>query len=107
MARITDRFGISYTVARAPLAANAVAYYAYVGNTPIARAVLRLDRGYVSHALVYRKEDRRRGIASALYELIETDLGRPFGSEPTSPFALGRGWPASARVVSRPALTSC
>ena len=27
--------------------------------------------------LVYRQADRRRGIASALYDLIEADIGRP------------------------------
>jgi len=27
--------------------------------------------------LVYREADRRRGIASALYTLVEQDLGRP------------------------------
>ena len=38
---------------------------------------LRVDKGFISDVLVYRKEDRRRGIASALYDLIEADLGRP------------------------------
>jgi hypothetical protein len=35
------------------------------------------DKARVSDVLVYRREDRRRGIASALYQLIEADLGRP------------------------------
>ena len=69
---ISDKFGITYTVTRTPLGTNAVVYYASV-----ARAVLRVDKGFVSDVLVYRKEDRRRGIASALYDLIEADLGRP------------------------------
>jgi len=74
---ITDRFGITYTVTRTPLGANAVAYYAFAGGFPVARAVLRLDKGWISDVLVYRKTDRRRGIATALCALIEAELGRP------------------------------
>ena len=74
---ITDRLGITYTVTRVPLAANAVAYYAFAGGFPVARTVLRLDKGWISDVLVYRKTDRRRGIATALCALIEADLGRP------------------------------
>ena len=43
----------------------------------VARAVLHPMRGAVTDALVYREADRRRGIASALYDLIEQDLGQP------------------------------
>ena len=39
--------------------------------------VNEVNKGFISDVLVYRKEDRRRGIASALYDLIEADLGRP------------------------------
>ena len=65
MDSITDRFGVTYTVTRVPLGANAVAYYAFAGGLPVARAVLRVDKGYVSDVLVYRKTDRRHGIATA------------------------------------------
>ena len=54
-----------------------MAYYAHAGGFPVARAVLRLDKGWISDMLVYRKTDRRRGIATALCGLIEADLGRP------------------------------
>ena len=74
---ITDRFGITYTVTRTPLGANAVAYYAFARAFPVARAILRVDKGCISDVLVYRKTDRRRGIATALCALIEADLGRP------------------------------
>ena len=40
------------------------------------RAVLRVDKGCISDVLVYRQADRRRGIASDLYDLVEADLGR-------------------------------
>jgi len=74
---ITDRLGITYAVTRVPLGANAVAYYAFAGGFPVARAVLRLDKGWISDVLVYRKTDRRRGIATALCAVIEADFGRP------------------------------
>ena len=74
---IVDRFGAIYTVRRAPLGAGAVVYYALAGDIPVVRAVLRVGSGRVSEVLVYRQADRRRGIASALYRLIEADLGRP------------------------------
>jgi hypothetical protein len=74
---IIDRFGITYGVRRTPLIANAVVYKVFADNLPVARAVLRVDKGYISDVLVYRKTDRRRGIATALCALIEADLGRP------------------------------
>jgi len=74
---ITDRLGITYTVTRTPLRANAVIYNAFAGDVSVARAVLRVEKGCISDVLVYRKADRRRGIATAMYALIEADLGRP------------------------------
>jgi hypothetical protein len=77
MDSITDRFGITYSVTRTPLGANAVVYRAFADNVAVARAVLRVDKGWISDVLVYRKTDRRHGIATALCALIEADLGRP------------------------------
>ena len=77
MDSFTDRLGITYTVTRTPLGANALIYYAFAGDVSVARAVLRVDKGCISDVLVHRKADRRRGIATALYALIEADLGRP------------------------------
>jgi hypothetical protein len=94
---ITDRLGITYTVARAPLGANAVAYYAFASGFPVARAVLRLDKGWISDVLVYRKTDRRRGIATALCALIETDLGRPLRPDQMRSKAGRAFWAARAR----------
>jgi hypothetical protein len=76
MDTIVDKFGIVYRVTRTPLGAGAVAYYVHAGTIPVARAVLRRE-GIISDVLVHRKEDRKRRIASALYDLIEADLGRP------------------------------
>src|SRR5262245_36069570 len=77
MDTIVDKFGIVYLVKRTQLGANAIAYYAFAGKFPVARAVLQVFKGCISDVLVYRQTDRQRGIASALYRLIEADLGRP------------------------------
>jgi hypothetical protein len=74
---IRDKFGIAYEVTRTRLGANAVAYYAHAGDILVARAVLQVFKGCISDVLVYRQSDRRRGIASALYSLIEAEIGRP------------------------------
>jgi hypothetical protein len=54
-----------------------VIYYAHAGDEAIARAVAHVFKGCIDDVLVYRETDRRRGIASALYKLIEDELGRP------------------------------
>jgi hypothetical protein len=67
---ITDRFGTTYPVTRTPFGADSVLYYVHAGEiVVVARAILRLDKGYISDVLVYRESDRRRGIASALFDL--------------------------------------
>ena len=77
--QIVDRFGITYAVKSWPLGAGAVVYYvlALNGNAVVARAVLQVAKGCISELLVYHQANRRRGIASALYRLIEADIGRP------------------------------
>src|SRR5262249_53792581 len=76
---ITDRFGTTYTVKSWPLGEGVVVYYVLglAGNALFARAVLQIAKGCISEVLVYHRANRRRGIASALYRLIEADLGRP------------------------------
>ena len=54
-----------------------VIYYAHAGDEAIARAVVRVFRGCIDDVLVYKESNRRRGIASAFYKLIEDELGRP------------------------------
>lgn len=78
MDTITDRVGAVYTVTRSPLQTDGtVIYYAHAGDEAIARAVVRVFRGCIDDVLVYKESNRRRGIASALYKLIEDELGRP------------------------------
>ena len=79
MDTITDRFGITYTVTRTQLDAGigTTVYHVHAGEVLVARAVLRFFQGCIDHVLMYRQADRRRGVASALYSLIEGELGRP------------------------------
>jgi hypothetical protein len=76
MRSIVDRFGSSYVV-EMKLVGGRIIYTAHTGDTAVARAVLDPMRGSVVDVLVYREADRRRGIASAMYDLIERDLRRP------------------------------
>ena len=73
MDSITDRHGVSYTVTRTPWGDKVTIYHVHSRSVLVARAVLRGDR---VRELVYRVRDRRRGIASALYRLIEAELGQ-------------------------------
>jgi hypothetical protein len=77
--QIVDRFGTTYAVKRWPLSDDSTVYYvlSLAGDAVVARAVLQVVRGCVTEVLVYNQTNRRRGIASALYRLIEADLGRP------------------------------
>jgi hypothetical protein len=77
--QIVDRFGTTYAVKRWALGNGATVYYvlSLAGDAVVARAVLQVVRCCVSEILVYHRANRRRGIASALYRLIEADLGLP------------------------------
>jgi hypothetical protein len=75
--QIADRFGTTYTVKRWPLGDGSMVYYVLAGDDVIARAVLKVVKGCVTEVLVYHQANRRRGIATALYRLIESDIGRP------------------------------
>jgi hypothetical protein len=55
-----------------------VIYHLFNGTDLVARAVVRVFKGCIDDVLVYKDSDCRRGIASALYALIEADLGRPW-----------------------------
>jgi hypothetical protein len=76
MRRIVDKLGASHAI-DAKIVAGTIVYTVHAGDTLVARAVLHPVRECVTDVLVYCEADRRRGIASALYKLIEQDLGRP------------------------------
>src|SRR5262249_60221186 len=75
--RMLDRLVGTHSVSGVQLAAGAVAFYVHAGEVLVARAVLRFFKGCIDEVLVFRQVDRRRGIASALYKLIEDELGQP------------------------------
>ena len=75
MDTLADRFGVTYTITRTPWGDKVTIYHVHWSSELVARTVLRGDQ--VREVLVYRLRDRRRGIASALYQRIETDLGKP------------------------------
>ena len=78
MDTITDRVGTTYPVTRSTLQTDGtVIYYAHAGDEAIARAVVRVFKGCIDDVLIYKESNRRRGIATALYKLIEDELGRP------------------------------
>jgi hypothetical protein len=77
MDTIVDRFVVPYAIWRVPLCEGAIIYHVFAGNELVARPYVRVDLGSVREVLVYCKADRRRGIASALYDLVEADIGRP------------------------------
>jgi GNAT superfamily N-acetyltransferase len=100
--QLADRFGTRYAVERkmhrdtiiyyvlaldpnGDLAARARTSKDLLAGVPafIARAVLSLKRDRINEVMVW-PDHRRRGIASALYRLIEADLGRPLAAEPHS-----------------------
>lgn len=71
---IRDRFDTTYTVTRSTLQADGtMVYYARAGDEAVARAVVQVFKGCISDVLVYKESDRGKGIASALYRLIEDD----------------------------------
>jgi ribosomal protein S18 acetylase RimI-like enzyme len=76
MRTIVDKRGTEYAV-DAKLIAGMIVYTVHAGDEMVARAVFDPMRGAVTDVLVYRETDRRRGIASSLYDLIEQDIGRP------------------------------
>src|SRR5262245_13759110 len=77
MDSVQDRFGCVYRVTRTPMGDGAVVYHVFSGSELVARAVLRFFKRCIDDVLVYKVSNRRRGIASALYALIEEELGRP------------------------------
>jgi hypothetical protein len=70
---ITDKLGVSYGLTSAGLSPGLTVYHVALDGVPVARAVLNIRRGCIQDVVVYSVDDRRRGIASALYDAIEED----------------------------------
>ena len=60
--------------------------------------MVRVFRGCIDDVLVYKESNRRRGIASAFYKLIEDELGRPLKSSRSDPGKAGRSGRVGADV---------
>src|SRR5262245_15155649 len=67
-------------------------YYVHAGEVLIPRAVLQFFKCCIDDVLVYNETNRRRGIASALYHLIETELGRSLRPSRVRPKARRALW---------------
>jgi hypothetical protein len=95
---IRDRFDTTYTVTRSTLQADGtMVYYARAGDEAVARAVVQVFKGCISDVLVYKESDRGKGIASALYRLIEDELGRPLRPSRIRSAAGRRFWASRRR----------
>lgn len=68
---IADKFGLVYDLRSAGLGPGLTVYHVERAGIPVARAVLNLRRGCIQDIVVYSVDDRRRGIATALYDAIE------------------------------------
>jgi GNAT superfamily N-acetyltransferase len=75
---IFDELVAQYAVARRRLDGRTAVYTVHAGQQLelVARAVLDVTKGSVSDVLVWPAW-RRRGIATALYRLIEWETGKP------------------------------
>jgi GNAT superfamily N-acetyltransferase len=74
MHTIFDTAGTQYAVARKRLDDRSVVFTVHAGEALVARAVLDSSRGSISEVLMWPAW-RRRGIATALYRLIEWERG--------------------------------
>jgi hypothetical protein len=72
---ITDKHGTTYGVTSASIGVNLTAYHVLRDGVPIARAALNTRKGCIQDVVVYSVYDRRRGIATALYDAIEAAHG--------------------------------
>lgn len=70
---ITDKRGQTYNVMQSHMGGGLVVYYATHDNVPIARAVLNVARCCIQDVVIYDVDDRRQGIATALYDAIEAE----------------------------------
>jgi len=95
------KFGITYTVTRAPLGANAAVYHVSAAGGLVARAVLRTTRAASSRSSSTARPIAAVGIASALYHLVEANLGRPLRPNRIRSAAARKFWASRMMRSSR------
>ena len=78
MLTITDKHGHTYDVVKTPTGPpGAVCFAVRDGTREVGFAVLSPCGGHIDDVQVFQLADRRKGICTALYKLIERDLPRP------------------------------
>ena len=58
MDTIVDKSGITHTITRTSLGANAGAYFAFAGNFSVAGTFLRVEEGCISEVLMRGRDNR-------------------------------------------------
>ena len=93
MHTIFDKDGTAYAVAHRRLDEEAVVYTVHAGDhlELVARAVLDLARGSVTEVLVWPGW-HRRGVAAALYQLIECEHAKALRPSPVRSVAGPEFW---------------
>lgn len=71
--QIFDKHGLSYSVTSAPIGNGLTVYHVARDGLPIARAVLNTRKRCIQDVVVYSVDDRRKSIATALYDAIEAE----------------------------------
>lgn len=82
MTEIRDREGRPYQVERKIIGPKGILLAVMDGERLVARFVYDPNRHAVSEALVYLTTDKRKGIATAIYNLLEAEIGRPLRPSP-------------------------
>ncbi len=94
---IQDKRGRQYTLTRRLIGPQGIMLAVMDGEHLVARFVYDPRKHAVSEALVYLEADKRQGLATAVYDLLEAETGRPLRP---SPRLLGDGklfWAARRR----------
>lgn len=94
---IQDKRGRQYNLTRRIIGPQGIMLAVMDGERLAARFVYDTRKHTVSEALVYLEADRRQGIATAVYNLLEAEIGLPLRP---SPRLLGDGkhfWAARRR----------
>lgn len=79
---IQDKRGRRYTVTRRLIGPQGIMLAVMDDARLVARFIYDPRKHAVSEALVYLEADRRQGLATAVYDLLEAETGRPLKPSP-------------------------
>ncbi len=77
-----DRRGQTYRVERRIIGPKGIMIAVMDGPRLVGRFVYDPNRHVVTEALIYAEADKRQGIATAIYNLLEAEVGRPLKPSP-------------------------